>query len=231
MRRFPSVVAALAGFLVFAISSCEQPSPDKSPPQAAAHSHGDSREPATHTDSPGGRPLRETVADLRDDLTNWSALENPDHIFSDLLEIYHQRALEMADQALSRGADPHLRQLADSIRRRTLRSLADLEIVHKRLHRPGADYLSTSPQRSRVLLNALKQGQRILDTPVAKGTLDQEYIAFMDLYYQSGLLLAKTQIRNGREAPQIALAKEWEATQQREWQTIKEHRPGQLAEH
>ncbi|MFC7670546.1 hypothetical protein ACFQT0_27500 [Hymenobacter humi] len=170
--------------------------------------------------------MRVIMADLRDDLTNWSALENPDHIFSDLLEIYHERAQSMADQERSRGLDPHLRQLADSIRRRTLRSLTDLEKVHKRLHRPGSDYLSTSPARSRVMLQALQRGQRVLDTPVPTGTLDEEYVAFMDLYYQSGLLLAETQIRNGREAPQVALAREWQAILRREWQTIKEHRQG-----
>ena len=166
------------------------------------------------------------MADLRDDLMNWSMLENPDHIFNDLLEIYHERAQSMADQERSRGTDPHLRQLADSVRSRTLRSLADLETVHKRLHRPGADYRSTSPARSRVMLQALQRGQRLLGTPVPAGPLDQEYVAFMDLYYQSALLLADTQIRNGREAPQIALAREWRAVLRREWQTIKEHRRG-----
>lgn len=195
-------------------------------PETPAHSHGDSREPASHLDSPGGQAVRVAMADLRDDLTNWSMLENPDHIFSDLLEIYHERGQRMADQERSRGADLHLRQLADSIRRRTLRSLADLEKVHKRLHRPGADYRATTPARSRVMLRALQRDQRLLNTPVPAGTLDEEYVAFMDLYYQSALLLAETQIRNGREAPPVALAREWRATLQREWQTIKDHRRG-----
>jgi uncharacterized protein (DUF305 family) len=222
---------ALAALLLLTRCDHKAPPATAAKQPAAAHSHGDSREPATHSDSPGGRSLSETVADLRDDLTNWSALENPDHIFQDLLEIYHERALEMADQEISRGTDAHLRQLADSIRRRTLGSQAQLEIVHKRLHRPGADYRSTSPQQSRIMLSALEKGQRILSTPIEASTLDQQYVAYMDLYYQSGLLLARTQIRHGREAPRVALAKEWETTLQREWETIKEHRPGQMAEH
>jgi uncharacterized protein (DUF305 family) len=212
---------ALSGLL----AGCEQKSPAAAKLAAAQyHGHGDGRERATHSNAPGGHPLRESVAALSDDLTNWSALENPDHIFNDLLEIYHERAQEMADQELSRGTDRHLRQLADSISRRTQRSLVQLEKVHKRLHRPGSDYLSTSPERPRVMLQALKKGQRLLNTPVGAGTVDQEYVAFMDLPYQSGLLRARTQIRNGREAPQVALAREWAAIQAREWETIKEHR-------
>lgn len=223
--RFSLAPALIIGLL----SGCDhQPPAEKSArPAATSHTHGgDSREPATHLDAPGGEAVREIMADLRDDLTNWSALENPDHIFSDLLEIYHERAQSMADQEISRGADPHLRQLADSIQRRTLRSLADLEKVHKRLHRPGADYLSSSPAQSRAMLQALARGQRLLGKPVPTGTLDEEYVAFMDLYYQSALLLAETQIRIGREAPQVALAREWRTLLQREWQTIKEHRRG-----
>jgi uncharacterized protein (DUF305 family) len=223
----------LALIALLLLTRCEQKSPSgkvaKRP--AATHSHGDSREPVTHLDAPAGRPLRETMADLADDLTNWSALENPDHIFQDLLEIYHERARELADQELSRGRDSHLRLLADSIRRRTLGSLADLEKVHKRLHRPGADYRSTSLRQSRLMLNAMKKGQRILSTPIEASTLDQQYVAYMDLYYQSGLLLANTQIRYGREAPRVVLAREWKVILQREWETIKAHRPGQIAEH
>ena len=224
---------SLALLSLLLLSRCDQqvPSHKVAKLPAPSHSHGDSREPATHYDAPGGRSLRETMADLADDLTNWSALENPDHIFQDLLEIYHERALEMADQEISRGTDSHLRQLADSIRRRTLGSQAELEKVHKRLHRPGADYLSTSPAQSQIMLSALKKGQRILSTPIAAGTLDQQYVACMDLYYQSALLLARTQIRSGREAPRVALAREWEKILQREWDTIKEHRPGQTAGH
>lgn len=74
------------------------------------------------------------------------------------------------------------------------------------------------------MLAALRRGQALLATPVPAGPLDEEYVAFMDLYYQSALLLAETQIRNGREAPQVALAREWAAIQVREWETIKEHR-------
>ena len=216
----------LSGMLVLSLllAGCNQKSPAAKLAAVRYHGHGDSRERASHSDAPGGHPLRESMATLRDDLTNWSALENPDHIFNDMLEIYHERALNMADQELSRGADRHLRQLADSISRRTQRSLVQLEKVHKRLHRPGSDYRSTSPERSRVMLRALERGQRLLDTPVGTGTIDQEYVAFMDLYYQSGLLLARTQIRNGREAPQVALAREWAAIQEREWETIKDHR-------
>lgn len=226
LRRLP--IAAGLALVPGLLSGCDRKPSAETPakPGATAHSHGDSREPATHLEAPGGQAVRVIMADLRDDLMNWSMLENPDHIFNDLLEIYHERAQSMADQERSRGTDPHLRQLADSVRSRTLRSLADLETVHKRLHRPGADYRSTSPARSRVMLQALQRGQRLLGTPVPAGPLDQEYVAFMDLYYQSALLLADTQIRNGREAPQIALAREWRAVLRREWQTIKEHRRG-----
>lgn len=222
-------ILLVPALIIGLLSGCDHPPPAEKPAQPAARPHphgGDSREPATHLDAPGGEAVRAVMADLRDDLTNWSALENPDHIFNDLLEIYHERAQSMADQEISRGTDPHLRQLADSIQRRTLRSLADLEKVHKRLHRPGADYLSSSPAQSRAMLQALERGQRLLGTPVPTGKLDEEYVAFMDLYYQSALLLAETQIRIGREAPQVALAREWRTILQREWETIKEHRRG-----
>lgn len=224
-KRFFVAVVLCHGLL---LSGCEQKSDSPAVrPAAKAHTHGgDRREPATHLGAPGGEVVRAIVADLRDDLTDWSALENPDHIFNDLLEIYHERAQGMADQEVSRGTDAHLRQLADAIQRRTVRSLADLEKVHKRLHRPGADYLSTSPAQSRQMLQALERGRSLLDTPVPAGTLDQEYVAFMDLYYQSALLLADTQIRIGREAPQVALAREWRPILQREWKTIQEHRRG-----
>ncbi|MCI1189764.1 DUF305 domain-containing protein [Hymenobacter sp. DH14] len=228
----PHLRVLVVGVLAIGLlSGCDRTPPAKKPvqPVVIPHTHGgDTREPATHQDDAGGESVRDIMADLRDDLTNWSALENPDHIFNDLLEIYHERAQRMADQEISRGADPHLRQLADSIQRRTLRSLADLEKVHKRLHRPGADYLSTSPAQSRAMLRALERGQRLLDTPVPAGPLDQEYVAFMDRYYQSALLLAETQIRIGREAPQVALAREWRVILQREWQTIKDHRRGMV---
>jgi hypothetical protein len=38
----------------------------------------------------------------------------------------------------------------------------------------------------------------------------------MALYYESGLLLVQTQMRNDREAPQITLAREWAVIQERE---------------
>jgi uncharacterized protein (DUF305 family) len=116
--------------------------------------------------------LRETVNELRSDVTSCSALENPDHIFNDLLETYHERDPAMADQELSRGTDRHLRQLADSISRRTQRSLMQLEKV--RQHRPGSDYRSTSPKYSHMMQQALTRGRPLLTMPVGAGTIDQK---------------------------------------------------------
>ncbi|MCB2410994.1 DUF305 domain-containing protein [Hymenobacter lucidus] len=184
--------------------------------------HGDAREPLTHADAPSDPTTpRRIIATLREGVLDNSPVENPDHIFTHLLELYHHSGLDLAQAQLRQGKDPQLRLVADTLRHRSQRNLAQLGKLDLDQHSPGADFRSTSPTRARALQQVLQRVRRTLATPVKNNSPDQEFAAFLGLYYQSGLLLAGTQLRYGREVKQKDLAKQWQAAQQQEWQAVK----------
>ncbi|RYU84798.1 DUF305 domain-containing protein [Hymenobacter persicinus] len=164
--------------------------------------------------------MRGIVAALRDEVLNNNSVENPDHVFIHLLEVYHHSGLDLAQAQLRRGKEAALRLAADTLRHRSQRNLKQLEALHLNQHSPGADFRATSPAQVRALQQALQRVRRILATPVKAGNPDQEFAALTALYYQSGLLLARTELRYGREARQKALAKQWSEAQQRELRAL-----------
>jgi uncharacterized protein (DUF305 family) len=223
---------SLAFFIVLgllALGGCDsKPVPQATKPAPVLlPAHGDVREPLTHADAPSDpNTPRRIIAALREGVLDNNPVENPDHIFTHLLEVYHHSGLDLAQAQLREGHDPELRLLADTLRHRSQRNLTQLSKLDLDQHSPGADFRATSPTRARALQQVLQRVRRTLATPVKDSSPDQEFAAFLGLYYQSGLLLARTQLRYGREAKQKALAKQWAAAQQQEWQAIKAWQQG-----
>jgi uncharacterized protein (DUF305 family) len=224
MRLPTSIAAALLSSILLVVPGCDS----KPVPQAAKPTpvqppaHGDAREPFTHTDAPSDPTTpRRIVAALRESILDNNPVANPDHIFTHLLEAYHHSGLDLAQAQLRVGKDQRLRLVADTLRHRSQRNLAQLEQLDLNQHSPGADFRATASAQTRALQLALKRIQRLLSTPVRASSPDQEFAELVGLYYQSGLLLAQTQLRDGREAKQKVLAKQWVAAQQQEWQAIK----------
>lgn len=209
---------------LFSLGGCNsKPVPQATKPTPVLPpSHGDVPEPLTHADAPSDPTTpRRIIAVLREGVLDNNPVENPDHIFTHLLEVYHHSGLHLAQAQLRESKDPQLRLAADTLRHRSQRNLAQLSKLDLDQHSPGADFRATSPTRARALQQVLQRVRRILATPVKDSNPDQEFAAFLGLYYQSGLLLAQTQLRYGREAKQKALARQWQAAQQQEWQAVK----------
>jgi uncharacterized protein (DUF305 family) len=224
MRYSYGPCAFLLALSLLALASCEsKPAPQATKPTPVLPpAHGDLREPLTHSDAPSDQNTPQgIVAALRTSILDNNPVENPDHIFTHLLEVYNHSGLDLAQAQLRQGKDPQLRLVADTLRHRSQRNLAQLGKLALNQHSPRADFRATSPMQSRALQQALKRVRRLLATPVRATSADQEFAALVGLYYQSGLLLAQTQLRYGRETQQKALAKQWAAAQQQEWQAIK----------
>ncbi|GAB2469472.1 hypothetical protein GCM10011375_40650 [Hymenobacter qilianensis] len=206
-----------------ALSGCDQkPAPEATPPAPLPPpSHGDAREPVTHFDPPGEpATARRIVAALGDEVRHNNSVENSDHIFLHLLEVYHHSGLDLAQAYLRGGKNAALRLAADTLRHRSERNLQELEALRVNQHRPGTDFRATSPTQVRALQQALQRVHRPLATPVPAGTPDEEFAALAALFYQSGLVLAQTELRYGRQAQPKTLAAHWLAAQQRELEAL-----------
>lgn len=218
---------ALAFFIVLGLLSlggCDsKPAPPVTKPASVVPpAHGDVREPLTHADAPSDpHTPRRIVTALREGVLDNNPVENPDHIFTHLLELYHHSGLDLAQAYLREGKDPQLRLVADTLRHRSQRNLAQLSQLNLSQHSPRADFRASSPPQARALQQTLKRVRRTLATPVTDSSANQEFAGLLGLYYQSGLLLAQTQLRYGRESKQNRLAKQWATAQQQEWQAIK----------
>ncbi|MCB2380290.1 DUF305 domain-containing protein [Hymenobacter sp. BT635] len=224
MMRLRSILPAFLLLLTsLALSECEQkPTPKTTKPAALpAPQHGDARELVTHSDPPG-EPVtaRSIVVALREEMLNNSAVENPDHIFTHLLQVYHHSGLDLAQAQLRQGKDAGLRLAADTLRHRSQRNLKQLEALDLSQHRPGADFRATSASQTRALQKAIQRVRRTLATSVEAGTADEEFAAFTSLFYKSGSLLAQAELQYGREARQKTLARQWLAAQKREQQAL-----------
>lgn len=215
------LISCLCLFSALTLSNCDRKPAPKTALPPAPPAHGAAHEPLTHSDPPGEpATARGIVAALRNEVLDTNSDENPDHLFTHLLEVYHHGGLDLAQAQLRQGKNAALRLAADTLRHRSERNLAELEALHLTQHSPGANFRATSATQVRALQQALQRVRRTLATPVKAGNPDEEFAALTALYYQSGMLLAQTELRYGRQVKQKTLARQWLTAQQRELQAL-----------
>ena len=142
-----------------------------------------------------------------------------DVTFASSMVPHHQQAVEMAELALSRGAGTDVRQLAAQIKAAQGPEIATMTAWLKAW---GSAPMPPAHDMGGMGMDGMMTAQQMADLDAASGTaFDRMWLQMMVEHHQGAVVMARTELAQGQDAPAKALARAVIAGQTKEIATMK----------